>query len=66
MGRWDFEHDYSGAEVVGDVVILYGVARGTLIPNEGEPSPLENNFLLILKHNGSSFKVWRGRFGPTS
>jgi ketosteroid isomerase-like protein len=64
MGRWDFEHDYSGAEVVEDVVILHGVARGTFTPNEGEPLPLENNFLLILKRSGESLKVWKGGFGP--
>lgn len=66
MGRWDFEHDYSGAEVVGDVVILHGVARGTFTPNEGDASPIENNFLLLLKRSGDSFKVWRGGFGPAS
>jgi ketosteroid isomerase-like protein len=66
MGRWDFEHDYSGAEVIDDIVILHGVARGTFTPNEGEPSPLENNFLLMLKRSGNSFRVWRGGFGPAS
>jgi ketosteroid isomerase-like protein len=66
MGRWDFEHDYAGAEVVGDVVMLHGVSRGTFTPNEGEPAPIENNFLLILKRIGKSFMVWRGGFGPTS
>jgi ketosteroid isomerase-like protein len=66
MGRWDFEHDYSGAEVIDDVVILHGVARGTFTPNEGAPSPLENNFLLMLKLSGNSFRVWRGGFGPAS
>jgi len=66
MGRWDFKHDYSGAEVVDDVVILHGVARGRFTPNEGAPSPIENNFLLILKRSGNSFRVWRGGFGPAS
>jgi ketosteroid isomerase-like protein len=66
MGRWDFEHDYAGAKVVGDVVILHGVSRGAFTPNEGEPAPIENNFLLILKRIGKSFKVWRGGFGPVS
>ena len=65
-GRWDFEHDYSGAEAIDDVVILYGAARGTFTPNEGEPSPIENNFLLMLKRTGISFRVWRGGFGPAS
>jgi ketosteroid isomerase-like protein len=66
MGRWDFEHDYSGAEVVDDVVILHGVSRGTFTPDEGDPSAIENNFLLMLKRSGESLKVWRGAFGPVS
>ena len=66
MGRWDFDHDYSGADVVGDVVIFYGVARGTFTPNEGESSLLENNFLLIAKHSGGSLELWKGGFGTAS
>ena len=66
MGKWNFEHEYSGVEVVGDAVILYGVARGTFTPNKGDPSPIENNFLIVLKRSGESYKVWRGGFGPGS
>lgn len=66
MGQWVFVHDYSGADVVGDVVILHGVARGTFTPTAGDSSPIENNFLIVLKRYGDSFKVWRGAFGPAS
>jgi ketosteroid isomerase-like protein len=66
MGCWDFVHDYSSAEVVDHVVILHGVARGTFTPNEGNPSPIENNFLLLPKRVGKSFVIWRGAFGPAS
>ena len=66
MGKWDFEHEYSGAELVGDAVILYGVARGTFTPNKGDRSPIENNFLTVLKRSGESYKIWRGGFGPAS
>ena len=31
-----------------------------------DPSAIENNFLLMLKRSGESFKVWRGAFGPVS
>ena len=66
MGQWDFEHDYSGADVAGDTVILQGVARGTFTSTEGETSPIENNFLLVLERIGGSYKVWRGAFGPVN
>jgi hypothetical protein len=66
IGRWDFKHECSGADVVGDVVILHGVARGMFTPTEGDPSLIENNFLIVLKRIGDSFKVWRGAFGAAS
>lgn len=30
MGRWEFVHEYDGAAVTGDAVVLHGVARGTV------------------------------------
>jgi ketosteroid isomerase-like protein len=66
MGIWDFTHEYAGSSVVDDVVILHGVARGTFTPSSGDPAPILNNFLLMLRQDGASFKVWRGAFGPAS
>ena len=65
MGQWDFEHDYSGAEVVADTVFLHGVARGTHTPADGGATPFANNFFLVLKHVDGRFKVWRGAFAPS-
>lgn len=66
MGQWDFKHHYSGEDVIGDVVVLYGVARGTFTPTDGDSSPIKNNFLIALKRIGDTFKVWRGAFAPAS
>lgn len=66
MGQWEFGHDYSGEVVVGDLVMLHGIARGSMTPPEGEPVPLANNFMLTLRrdHTGT-FRVWRGAFAPS-
>lgn len=66
MGTWDFTHEYAGSSVVDDVVILHGVARGTFTPSSGDPAPILNNFLLILRRDGACFKLWRGAFGPAA
>ena len=63
-GTWDLEHEYMGAELVADVVLLHGVARGTFTPVAGDPQPIRNNFLLMLKREGEALKVWRGAFAP--
>jgi uncharacterized protein (TIGR02246 family) len=66
MGHWDFGHQYSGAEVIGDCVMLHGIARGRLTPPEGEPVPLTNNFMLTLRRDDSgTLRVWRGAFAPS-
>ena len=65
MGQLDFQHDYSGAEVVADTVFLHGVARGTLTPAEGVATTFANNFLFVLKNVDGRFKVWRGAFAPS-
>jgi ketosteroid isomerase-like protein len=63
MGKWDFYHEYSGAEEVGEVVIFHGVAKGTMTPVEGDPVPLANNFILMLKRNqNGTLQFWRGGF----
>jgi ketosteroid isomerase-like protein len=66
MGRWEFGHDYAGAEVFGDFVMLHGIARGRMTPAEGEPVPVANNFMLTLRRDGSGrFRMWRGAFAPS-
>jgi ketosteroid isomerase-like protein len=60
-------HDYSAAETAGDAVVLHGVARSTLIPPEGPPVPMENNFLMVLKRDEAGLmKFWRVAFAPVS
>ncbi len=66
LGQWDFGHDYEGAEVVGDTVLLHGVARGTLTLNDGDTTALANNFLLVLRRQADGkLRVWRGAFAPS-
>jgi ketosteroid isomerase-like protein len=63
MGDLKFSHNYSGAEEIGGMVILHGIARGSMTPREGEPVPLANNFILTLKRDESgAFRFWRGAF----
>jgi ketosteroid isomerase-like protein len=64
LGEWEFKHDYSGHDVQGESVIVYGVARGTLTAPESEPAPIANNFLLVLRPESGRFKIWRGAFAP--
>ena len=66
MGRWEFGHDYSGAEVIGDFVMLHGIARGSMTPPEGEPVPMANNFMLTLRRDDTgTFRMWRAAFAPS-
>ena len=66
-GSVEFTHDYSGAEVVGEAVVLYGVAGGTLTPPEGQTVPMQNNFLMVLKPDSTgAMKLWRVAFAPPS
>jgi len=65
MGHSEFTHDYDGAEEVGDLVILHGVARGSLTPREGTPDHFANNFILTLKRDETGrYLAWRGAFAP--
>lgn len=67
MGRSEFGHDYDGATVVGDTVLLHGVARGTLTPTGGEPTKFANNFLLVLKKQADGkLRFWRIAFAPSA
>ncbi len=66
LGQWDFGHDYEGAEVVDDTVLLHGIARGTLTLNDGDTTPLANNFLLVLRRQADGrLRFWRGAFAPS-
>lgn len=61
---WDAAHHMSGAEQAGDVVVLHGVASGTMTPPGGEPVPVANNFLILLKPDSTgAYKIWRAAFG---
>jgi ketosteroid isomerase-like protein len=65
MGAWSFTHDYQGSNVAGDVVELFGVARGTLTPVGAAAASFENNFLLQLRRGEDGrMKVWRAAFAP--
>ncbi len=66
LGQWDFGHDYEGTEVVDDTVLLHGIARGTLTLNDGDTTPLANNFLLVLRRQADGrLRFWRGAFAPS-
>ncbi len=66
MGKWDFGHDYAGAEVVGDMVVAHGVARGTLTLAGGEVSSFANNFLLTFrKQADGKYRFWRVAFASS-
>ena len=66
MGVWDMTHHYDGADVVGDLVILYGVARGSLTPEGGVAAEFANNFILTLrKETDGNYRVWRAAFAPS-
>ena len=64
MGMWSFRHDYSGHDVEGEAVILYGVARGTLKAADQDPEPFANNFLIVARPEDGRFKIWRAAFAP--
>ena len=66
QGRWEFVHDYEDAVSTGDVVVLHGVARGTVVPSGGERSSFANNFLIVLRNQADGqFRFWRISFGPS-
>ena len=66
MGDWEFGHDYAGASESGDLVLLHGVARGTLTPPDQDPSPFANNFMITTRRNTSGgMKILRAAFAPS-
>ena len=65
-GELQFGHDYSGAEVVGDMVVLHGVSRGTATSPDGEVTPFANNFIHVLRRQTDGrYRVWRASFAPS-
>ena len=66
MGVQEFRHDYSGHDVQGEAVILYGVARGTLTAPDSDPAPFANNFLIVLRPEHGRYKIWRAAFAPNA
>jgi ketosteroid isomerase-like protein len=66
-GPAEFQHHYSGEEVLGNSAVFHGVARGTATGPDGSPTAMENNFILVLKPDTvGQMKIWRVAFGPTS
>ena len=67
-GDMEFGHDYSGADAIGDdVVVLRGVSRGSMTTSDGEKSEFSNNFVHILRRSADGrFKMWRAAFAPDS
>jgi len=66
-GKTKFTHEYQGADIVGDAVILYGVGKGTVTNPDSSVDRFDNNFILILKYGpDGKMKIWRGAFGPSS
>ena len=49
MGDWEFTHDYSGASESGDLVLLHGVARGTVTSADQDSSPFANNYMITAR-----------------
>jgi ketosteroid isomerase-like protein len=67
MGRWQFGHDFGGAEVIDNVVILHGVAEGTLTSASQEVTRFTNNFIHVLRMTGDGrLRLWRAAFAPAT
>jgi len=63
----EFVHEYDGAEIVGDAVILHGIAKGTLTKPDSSVAPFANNFIMVLKYQSDGrMKFWRVAFAPSS
>jgi ketosteroid isomerase-like protein len=66
MGFWDLHHQYGGAEPVSELVVLHGVARGTMTPVGEEGVAIMNNFVITLRRqpDGAKLLFWRVAFAP--
>lgn len=66
IGKWEFVHEFDGAEVVGDAVILHGIAKGTLTKPDSAVVPIANNFMMVLKYApDGKMKFWRVTFAAS-
>ncbi len=67
MGEWEFSHDYHGAELVGDVVVLHGLAEGKTTGKDGTITTFANNFIIVFKYGSDGkLKFWRVAFASNS
>jgi ketosteroid isomerase-like protein len=67
MGRWQFGHDYHGAEVVGSTVFLHGVAEGSLTSADNVATEFANNFIHVLRPGADGrLRIWRAAFAPAT
>ncbi len=63
----DFGHNYHGIEIIGDTVVLHGVANGTQTSKDGAATEFANNFILVLKYQpDGKIKFWKIAFAPNS
>ena len=66
MGKSEFSHLYDGADLAGDVVVLYGLATGKTTLKDGTVTALANNFLIVMKRQADGkMKCWRVAFAPS-
>ena len=66
MGKTEFTHEYDGAEIVRDLVILHGTAKGTMTMSDSKVIQLANNFIITVKYpSDGRMKIWRGAFAPS-
>jgi ketosteroid isomerase-like protein len=66
-GSTEFQHHFAGEQVVGQAVVVHGVAQGTTTGADGTVTPFENNFMMVLKPDAAGqMKIWRVAFAPTS
>ena len=67
MGKTEFTHNYDGAEIIGDVVVLHGLATGTTTMPDASVIHFANNFIIAVKYQSDGkIKLWRGAFAPSS
>ncbi len=66
LGSWEFSHDYSPATVVADLVVLHGVARGSLTQDGAQSVAFANNFLIVMRRGtDGQYRAWRASFAPS-
>jgi uncharacterized protein (TIGR02246 family) len=67
MAAWDYRHEISGTSVQGDLVVVHGTARGTMVPTGGQAIPFTNNFMLTFKRGPDArWRFWRVAFAPAA